>query len=245
MDRRGIGLVAWMAGVTSVWAVAVVMASALIWLGNLLLDAHSIYREGWPEITFIFEGETRSPDIVRVTRFRLDYYSRDKWLMETIADDPMETRWGTFSQVGNYDKLEDGVFTSYESLGRITTTEKVEEGVTRIPGGGFFPWPFVMHELTRGKPERVTVEALVCFRSICSEKVSGWRFPGGAGSFVLLDDERGIPVQFIDRPMLEVRVHDEQRPVVSIWDPFDPWPDRTSPWKLSQESLPLRQGKGF
>ena len=77
-----------------------------------------------------------------------------------------------------------------------------------------------MHELTRGKPERVTVETLVCFQSVCSDKVLGWRFPRGAGSLVLLDDERGIPVQFSNRPMLEVRVHDAQRPVVSIWDPF-------------------------
>ena len=220
MDRRGIGLVAWIVGVVSVWAVAVVMASGFIWLGNLLVDAHSIYREGWPAITFIFEGETHSPDGVRVTRFRLDYYSRDKWLMETIADDPVETRWGVFSQVGNYDKLEDGVYTSYDNLGRLTTTEEVEEGVTMLPASGFFPQPFFMHEVTKGKPERVNVEALVCFRSVCSENVSGWWFPRGSGSFVLLDDERGIPVQFLDRPMLEVRVHDEQRPVVSIWDPF-------------------------
>ena len=220
MGRDRVRLVAWIVGMTSVWAGAVLMASGAIWLVNLLLDAHSIYREGWPEITFIFESDTRSPDGVRVTRYRIDYNSRDEWLMETIADDPVETRWGTFSRVGNYRKLEDGFFTEYDNSGGETTTEEVEEGVTMIPGSGFFPQPFVMHELTRGKPERVTVEALVCFRSDCSERVSGWRLPRGSSSFVLLDDERGIPVQFSHRQMLEVHVHDEQRPVVSIWNPL-------------------------
>ncbi len=85
--------------------------------------------------------------------------------METIADDPVETRWGNFSRAGDYEKLKDGAITTYDSLGRLTTTEEVEEGVIRLPAGGFFPWPFVLHELTLGKPERVTVEALVCFQS--------------------------------------------------------------------------------
>ena len=120
--------------------------------------------------------------------------------------------------------MEKGVYTQFDKSSRVTRTEEVEEDVVMLPAGGFFPEPFVIHELTRGKPERVTMETLVCFQSVCSDKVLGWRFPRGAGSLVLLDDERGIPVQFSDRPMLEVRVHDKQRPVVSIWDPFGSGP---------------------
>jgi hypothetical protein len=179
-----------------------------------------MYREGWPEITSVYESHNYSSNEVRTTRYRLDYYFRDEWFQETIADDPGKTRWGTFSQVGNYRKLEKGVYTEYDNTIPETRTEEVEEDVVMSPTGGFFPEPFVLHELTSGKPERVTVETLVCFQSVCSDKVVGWRFPRGAGSLVLLDDERGIPVQFSTRPMLKVRVHDEQRPVVSIWDPF-------------------------
>ena len=88
MNRSRLRLVAWVVSVVTVWAIAVVLASGAILMGNLLLDAVSMYRDGWPEITFIFEGETHSSDGVRLTRYRIDYYSRDEWLMETIVGGP-------------------------------------------------------------------------------------------------------------------------------------------------------------
>ena len=92
----------------------------------------------------------------------------------TIANEQVVLPYDTFSQVGGYRKVENGVYTEHFPQ-RGGTTEQSEEVVVFLLSGHLNAYPFHLHGAHKGEPRLVTTTAKVCFLS--SARVFHWGRP--------------------------------------------------------------------
>ena len=143
---------------------------------------------------------------------RMEFESPTRWKVTILQSAPIETRVGTFSQVGSYQMLDGRSFTEFDAATNSLREETVERGVRRIPTA--FPAPLYMIglEIEGLKPTRVVTTTTVCFREQCQENATGLLYTRDNGrEWVFADDSRGILLRvgtaFV---VLELRVHDER-----------------------------------
>ena len=143
---------------------------------------------------------------------RLTYTSRDSWIEEVISSDPIVTHVGTFSDIGSYQKLENGQYTTYDAVTESTEVKTVEDGIVMIPRGGLHPHPIdFLEDLFDREFPAVSTTTKVCFNDVCTDNAPGWEFR--EENMLFADDARGIPVKMGDFVVTEVRVQGEREPV--------------------------------
>ena len=150
----------------------------------------------WPPLTMTYPVQWSSGGTPMTRVRRLTYTSRDSWIEEVISSDPIVTHVGTFSDIGSYQKLENGQYTTYDAVTESTEVETVEDGIVMIPRGGLHPHPIdFLEDLFDREFPAVSTTTKVCFNDVCT------------------DDARGIPVKMGDFVVTEVRVQGEREPV--------------------------------
>jgi hypothetical protein len=177
--------------------------------------AETVDIEDWPTIEFVYERDAPVNGGVTTRRYRMTYDSLDSWTEEVIVDEPVDTQWGSFSEVGSYRRLQDGVFTDYSVITGQAYTEQMEDGTNALAMPGLRPFPIDLLEQHLGKGEEVSTDYKVCFRSECDETATGWQYTDGDQQYIFADDVRGIPLKFGVFEAIEVSVQDAKRPIVA------------------------------
>lgn len=147
---------------------------------------------------------------------RLEYTSRTKWVETVTASPDIVTQWGTFSDVGSYQKMDGNTFTTYDAVVGDVITETITRG-TRAPGIYMMPMP--MHGINHDDSfiesySRVRTSARVCFNDSCTDNAEGISFSTNVRSYIYVDDARGIPLKFGDNfEVTEVTIHSARQAI--------------------------------
>lgn len=180
----------------------------------------SLEQKDWPPFTMVYELEDGQSVMVgdrpvesRQSR-RFEYQSATEWTDTVLESPPIETRVGTFSQVGSYRRLDGRRLVGYDSVTDSIREDEVEEGSRRLANGFFLPYRNRQFEELDGiPPVKVETGALVCFRNECEDNAIGllYRLENGQER-VFADDSRGFPLGIGTLFVVnELRVDDEQR----------------------------------
>ncbi len=172
----------------------------------------------WPPFTMIYQAPGAAVSVgnepFRVIEVRqMEYQSKTEWTETVIEATPIETPYGTFSNVGSYRRLSGGVFTMYDAVTDSTDTESVEGGVTRIPNSYLRPIPLQRYKESEGvTASYTTTDAKVCFeRDNCTENAMGIAFTKDGRTGIYADDSRGIPLKLGDDFIVrELRIDGEK-----------------------------------
>lgn len=187
----------------------------------MIRDQAAAENSDWPPLTMIYEvaGPTRTegdgPPQASTEVHRLEYQSKNEWIDTVIEAQPVETRYGIFSNVGSFQRLSGGEYTSFSSITNSADTEKVKDGVTMIPRGGLAPFPIQMIEDAYDiELTRVATNSKVCFHDQCEENADGLLLADNGRELVFVDDARGIPLKIGDYLVVkEVQIHDVKHEV--------------------------------
>ena len=174
----------------------------------------------WPPFTMVYELEQGQSVMVgdrqvasRQLR-RFEYQSATEWTDTILESPPIETRVGTFSQVGSYRRLDGRRLIEYESVTDSIREDEIEEGVRHLANGFFLPYRNRRYEELDGiTPVKVEAGAIVCFRDQCEDNATGllYRLENGQER-VFADDSRGFPLGFGTLFVVrELRVDDERK----------------------------------
>ena len=181
----------------------------------LLSSTTTADTKDWPPVTMTYQTEMVLNNTTTLETRRLTYNSKNSWVEEVIAADPIEVKVGVFSTVGSYQKLENGVYTTYDAFTGTTDVEKAEKDSLMIPRLGLMAVPiedledFLGEELTP-----VHTSTTVCFEFVCTDNAPGWEFRYQDVLRVYADDARGIPVKIGDDfNVIEVKLQGERRSV--------------------------------
>ena len=174
----------------------------------------------WPPFTMIYQAPGAAVSVgnkpFRVIEVRrLEYQSKTEWTETVIEATPIETSYGTFSDVGSYRELSGGVFKEFDAVTDSTRTDTVEAGVTRIPNSYLRPIPLQHYKESEGVTvSYTTTDATVCFEGDdCTENAMGIAFTKDGRTGVYADDSRGIPLKMGDDFIVrELRIDDERSP---------------------------------
>ena len=177
-------------------------------------------QKDWPPFTMVYELEDGQIAMVGDRKVesrqlrRFEYTSATEWTDTVLESPPIETRVGTFSQVGSYRRLDGRRLVEYESVTDSIREEEIEEGVRHLANGLFMPYRNRQYEEADGiAPVKVETGVLVCFRDQCEDNAIGllYRLENGQER-VFADDSRGFPLGigtlFVVK---ELRVDDEQK----------------------------------
>ena len=166
------------------------------------------------DITRLFHVIGDKPAKTSTRTYRLTYTSRDSWIEEIIAAPDIQTRAEAFSDIGSYQKIEDGQYITYDAVTGDTTIAPLDESVSIIPRSRLYPKPIAMlKKYYDPSPEKVATTSRVCFNDDCEINAEGWRFMEGNRESIYADDARGIPLKLGDFVIKEVLVHGARQPV--------------------------------
>jgi hypothetical protein len=149
-------------------------------------------------------------DVASQQTRRLDYTAPDRWVETVTASPDIVTSWGTFSDVGSYQRVDGNTYTSYDAVDGYLITETIESG-RRIPGSYTAPMP--LHGINDSDSpiqsySRSATSARVCYNSSCTDNAQGILFTYSGIDYVYADDARGIPLKIGDSfQVTEVTVH--------------------------------------
>ena len=206
-------------------AVLVTAAFAIVEMGfipgpNTDSDADAD-APAWPALVMTYDttgkffviGDNEA-ELTTKTR-RLEYLSVAAWTATVTAAPDMVTRYGTYSDVGSYHQIADGVHTAYDAVADETTTVTLSDDKTMVPGGSLVPLPLAnLREAVDSNPTKVTTVATVCFDAVCDANAEGWAFDEGDGiTAVYADDARGIPLRIGNLVVTDLRVQGAKEPV--------------------------------
>lgn len=174
-------------------------------------------------------GRTVDPRQVKV----LEYTGVNQWVDTVVESADIDTRVGTFSNVGSYQRQDGDVAIDYDPVTGETYIETrdpsdLSPGVSKgfphrtLPGGFLIPfwmgwaerevYGIVAHGL-------VQTEARVCFNEVCEDNHWGRSYTDNGVDVVYVDDARGIPLQKGGFKVLEVHIHSDQIPVKAFVGP--------------------------
>ncbi len=183
------------------------------------LSGLSEYKD-WPPFTMVYELEEgqiamvgdRQVESRQVRRF--EYTSATEWTDTVLESPPIETRVGTFSKVGSYQRLDGRRLVEYDSVTDSIREDEVAEDARHLANGLFMPYRNRQYEEVDGiAPVKVETGVLVCFRDQCEDNATGllYRLENGQER-VFADDSRGFPLGFGTLFVVrELRVDDEQK----------------------------------
>jgi hypothetical protein len=171
---------------------------------GLLIKAHADANDDWPSFVMIYEIEggvssvgLDSPKSTSETH-RLEYNSKDKWLDTVIESEPVTTNVGTFSEVGSYQKAENGTITRFGSVFGEIREEKIGDNTRRIPNGFLKPFQLQELEALGEDSTEVTTTSTVCVRGQCIENATGLKLVFNGKEHVFAADTNGIPLKIGD-----------------------------------------------
>ena len=149
---------------------------------------------------------------------RLEYFSDAAWTATVTAAPDMVTRYGTFSDVGSYQRIADGVHTAYDAVTGETTTMTLSDDKTMVVTSSLVPSPLAdLREAVASNPFKVTTAATVCFNAVCETAAEGWAFDVGNGvTDIYADDARGIPLLVGNLVVTELRIQGAREPVQDV-----------------------------
>ena len=190
----------------AVLAVVVVVGGATIGFFALANQAQAEPND-WPPLTMKYNVEVLVNDGSVSQVRQLTYNSRTSWTEQVIEADDITVGVGTFNDVGSYQKVDGGVYTTYDVTTGETLTQAIPDGMVKIPRGGLMPSPISVVEGALGKQaDQVATTTKVCFDDDCTERASGWEISNGNSTVVFADDARGIPIKIGDFVVTEVMV---------------------------------------
>lgn len=192
-------------------------ALAAVWMLFLGTEADADTFD-WSPFTMVYQVEGEFASVgnrpIQVTEVhRLDYKSKTEWTDTTIEATPIDTRYGTFSNEGSYEKLSDGVYTSFHAIGDTTDTEKVDPDTRRLPNRFLIPYQMQALIASGAEPQRVATDALVCVQTDCDDHAEGLAFTFDSGVVkVFAADSEGIPLRMGDSFIVkELHITDTQQ----------------------------------
>ena len=163
----------------------------------------------------------------------LEYTGVNQWVETVVASADIETRVGTFSDIGSYRRQDGDTTIEYDATTGDTTVDiRDEDDVPpgapadvphrSLPGGFLIPfwmgwaerevYGIVAHGL-------VQTEARVCFNEVCENNHWGRSYTDNGVDVVYVDDARGIPLQMGGFKVLEVHIHSDKMPVKAFVGP--------------------------
>ena len=175
--------------------------------------------EHWPPFTMEYEVNGQTSPGERPPRHvhRLEYRSKTDWTDTIIKAPSIENRYGVFSHIGTFQQVKDDVFTDYDSVTGLTSTDRIEDGTTRVPRMGLIPHPVQLLQDQGFRFVRKPTVAKVCFLDECEERAAGVSFLDEGQERIILDDVRGIPLRVGDNFVVrELRVHDSRQAIVLL-----------------------------
>ena len=199
----------------------VIAAFAIVEMGFIPLSNADSDAPTWPVLVMTYDttgkffviGDNEAEEVTKTRR--MEYFSDAAWTATVTAAPDMVTRYGTFSDVGSYHKIADGVHTAYDAVDGETTTTTLSDDKTMVAGSGLVPIPLAaLREAVDSNPSKVATAATVCFDAVCQTNAEGWEFVEGDGiTTVYADDARGIPLRVGNLTVTELRVQGAKEPV--------------------------------
>ena len=178
--------------------------------------------DAWPSLIMTYD-ETESHIIgdntpVATTKtYRFTFTSNDSWIEEVIAAPSVQTSAGTFSDVGSYQKVENGQHITYDATSGSTRTTALEEGTIQIPRSRLHQVSLdSLKEHVDSSPTKVATISRVCFNEDCADSAQGWRFMDGSVESIYADDARGMPLKLGDFVITDLQVQSAKQPVEDI-----------------------------
>ena len=147
---------------------------------------------------------------------RLEYTSPNNWVETVLTSPDIVTRWGTFSAVGSYQKVDGNTYTEYDAVDGALHTETITRG-HRV--AGIYVMPMPIHGINNDDSfiqsySRVRTSARVCFNDSCTDNAEGISFAHNGVPYIYVDDARGIPLKFGDDFQVnEVTIHSEHQAI--------------------------------
>ena len=117
--------------------IVIVASAALALLQSS--DQTKVQPTDWPAMTTTYDLHGQffiigdNPPATQTQTRRSTHTTKDSWIEVIIAAPDMVTRVGTFSDVGSYQKIENGQYITYDAVTGSTETETINERVTRTP----------------------------------------------------------------------------------------------------------------
>ena len=104
-------------------ALVPILVVLVIGLGaGLVTRANVDTNDDFPSFVMIYERQGPVYSVGQgapkstVETHRLEYSSKDRWIDTVIEDEPVVTSVGTFSRVGSYQQVENGVVTEFDAV---------------------------------------------------------------------------------------------------------------------------------
>jgi hypothetical protein len=196
----------WKAWLSVGMAVAVLVGGAGVFL--LTHTSATADPKDWPAMTMTYSAA----DGTQVRE--LSYTSQTSWIERVTEAAPVETPYGTFSDVGSYQQLEGNQYIVYDATLGETTVETLPDGVVQVPRGGFIAIPIEVIEAEYEiKRTEVTTNTKVCFDDTCTHNAPGWKLEHEGKILVFADDARSIPVQVGNFAVTELHIQGAKDPM--------------------------------
>ncbi len=166
---------------------------------------------------------------------RLEYTDKDHWVETVIEAANIDTRVGTFSNVGSYQRVDGDKYTTFGAVTGATDTETIGADMPDLPPGvpadverrklpGIYLIPFDVKAAENGEYEEYGIiahgptrtNARVCFKDWCEDNHKGLSYTMESGVlWIYANDARGIPLKVGDSfEVCEVTVHSDRHPIL-------------------------------
>ncbi|MCH8108918.1 MAG: hypothetical protein IIB15_02215 [Chloroflexi bacterium] len=187
-------------------ALVPILVVLVIGLGTgLVIRANADTNDDFPSFVMIYEIQGPVSSVGQgapkstVETHRLEYSSKDKWIDTVIEAEPVVTSVGTFSRVGSYEQVENGVVTKFDATFNDTQKHNLEDNTRRIPSQVFAPYQIQGLEAAGEDSTQVTTASTVCVREQCAENATGLKYVVNGKERIYAANTNGIPLKIGDR----------------------------------------------
>ena len=186
-------------------ALVPILAVLVIGLGTgLVIRANADTNDDFPSFVMIYEkqgpvssvGQGAPKSTMEI--HRLEYSSMNKWIDTVIEAEPVVTAVGTFSRVGSYQQVENGVVTEFDAVTGHTQKDDVGDNTRRIPNSFLAPYQIQGLEAAGEDSTQVTTASTVCIRAQCAENATGLKYVVDGKERIYAANTNGIPLKIGD-----------------------------------------------